>query len=1070
MSLHRRPPAKLTRPSFQKIVPRPRLFSLLDSSEDRPVTWVAGPPGSGKTSLISGYIEDRDLPCLWYQMDEGECDPAAFFHYLTLAAKDCRCSSTAALPAFSPENFETPVPFAHRFFETLFGCLPSKCLLVFDDYQEVPGSCPLHEMLRAGLSRVPGGLRVIVISRQEPPMELVRLRANGQLFTLGWPELRLTDWECREVVRCRTGQCPCEDGIRELQASVDGWAAGVILMLDGMAGLSGVAEQGRELSREDVFAYFAGEIVDKATEARRDFFFRSALLPRMTEGSARQLTGNPETSAILKGLLQDNLFINRRQVGEVEYQYHPLFRTFLLNRLASSTSEKELKALKQRAAHILEEKGSYEDALSLLQEAEDWAGLTRILLEQAPILVAENRFQTLESWLTSLPQAVREQEARLTYWLGVCRAPRVPTLAQQHFIEAWNRFREAHDRLGALLAWSGVVDTHLYVFASFKPLDAWLAKVEELMKGPVEYPSIEIEIKVIASLITAMGLRKPDHPRFETLLQRSRRLAEEGAQAQDKLQAYLPLAFCRLSQGRFQEVDDLMLGYAKYASEPGVPPLFTIMQKDLEAFSFWKTCRFEQCRSSAEHGLAIVKETGIPTFRFFLLGHKAAAALSQGDCTQAQELLDAFADGMDAARSWEKSYYQVMRTWTCLLVNDLIRAGGHAELGVTYALEAGENESVSISHLGKALVSQALGDENGARECLETGRRLGSAGRSWFTRFAYGLAEAQLVLETGDHDRIREKLTAAFELGRRQGYFNAYFWRPRIMSRLCALALRQGVEPEYIRQMIRKRSLPMPDGAYRVREWPCPVKVKTFGGFELSLEGRGSIPAEKKQQRPMELLKALLALGGWEVNKGRLCDLLWPDSSGDAAMSALSTNLQRLRRLLGDDAFVVVRHGAISLNDQSCWVDLWQLQAVLQELGRLWQSGPFVQVEKQACQLLRSAMDIHQGPFLDDQPEETPWAAPLRHKLQRELSDWHLRLGRCLEEQGRLGPAVQWYRDGQRIEPAREEPYQRLIICYSRLGLKAEAVSEYRRCWAALREHLACEPSKRTEDLVASIS
>jgi LuxR family transcriptional regulator, maltose regulon positive regulatory protein len=78
---------KITRPGAEGIFPRERLFRLLDKGLRFPITWVTGPPGSGKTTLVASYLSARNFPCLWYQMDERDTDIATFFYYMGMAAR-----------------------------------------------------------------------------------------------------------------------------------------------------------------------------------------------------------------------------------------------------------------------------------------------------------------------------------------------------------------------------------------------------------------------------------------------------------------------------------------------------------------------------------------------------------------------------------------------------------------------------------------------------------------------------------------------------------------------------------------------------------------------------------------------------------------------------------------------------------------------------------------------------------------------------------------------------------------------------------------------------------------------
>ena len=95
--------AKITRPKISGIFPRARLFTELDSLQEKSVTWISSPPGAGKTTLISSYLEAKKYTALWYQVDGGDADVSTFFYYMGQAAKKTTPRKRKQLPLLTPE-------------------------------------------------------------------------------------------------------------------------------------------------------------------------------------------------------------------------------------------------------------------------------------------------------------------------------------------------------------------------------------------------------------------------------------------------------------------------------------------------------------------------------------------------------------------------------------------------------------------------------------------------------------------------------------------------------------------------------------------------------------------------------------------------------------------------------------------------------------------------------------------------------------------------------------------------------------------------------------------------------
>lgn len=1068
-------PAKITRPEFAAITLRERLFNKLDKCLEKPVTWVAGPPGAGKTALLSSYIDARGMPYIWYQLDEGDDEPESLFYYLARAARFyIRNYGYESLPVFTGDQSAGLAAFASRFFDTLFRQLPPSSLLIFDDYQEVPEKCAFHGIMRAALRQIPPNLKVILASRSEPPQTLMHMRANDRMSFMEWRDLRLTLEETRNLILRKSGRQMPDDIIRELHRFTDGWAAGLILLtedraLELRAQTPALTEAG--LPHEHIFDYFAGEILDRTDEATQDFLCKTSLLPWMTGHTASGLSQNPRAENMLWSLCKANTFIERRRASTVYYQYHPLFRRFLLNRLSREITEQELADLRQKAARILEGEGSIVEAMRLFLDAGNWEDTTRILMQNAALLISRGELQTMEFRLARLPEEEMGKNPWLVFWLGMCRISHHPEEARALLEKAYQRFEKNRDKPGQMLAWSGIVDTHLHIFNTFALLDEWLTKIEQLLEATPPDISAEVESKTISSMVLAMALRNPAHQEIESLMQRGRKLAEICEPLPVKIQAFLPLGFCRIMLGDFREVAALIERFGVYVDNPEIPLLLKIMHKDLVAFFCWKTARFDQCFRAFEEGLAILNEIEIPGWRIFLLGHAAAAALSLGDTADAQLKLDQAATDVDMARAWAKCYYHVLKAWNAMIPEDAAAAAYHSDAALELAFASGEKHSIAVAHLGKAIAMQMSGRPRDAQDCLDSGRGLDSVTHNKFMEFQYALAEADLSMEKGVEEKCTHLLRHALALGRKHEYFNTYFWQPRIMSRLCAAALEIGLETEYVRRLIRLRSLVPEKLLFHVPEWPWPVKIFALGGFKVMVNDQPLQFTRKAQQRPLDLLKALLAAGGIKgVKKSRMCDMLWPDSDGDAAESALSTTLHRLRKLLKNDQAVKLEDGRISLNQRICWADIWHLQALLDNLNAALQAGhEFKELDPSTLSMLRKAIALHSGEFLAEETPEKQWAIPMRDQLREGVAGCCLRIGEILENLERQEEALFLYRQGRKIDPLNETFYQSLLACYSRLGRRSEAIREYRRCRQILAEHLDCEPSARTRALYESL-
>jgi len=1039
--------AKTTRPAIGSAVPRERLFARLDGSPGRTVAWISGPPGAGKTTLAASYVDARRYRCLWYQVDADDADVATFFHYLGHAARKLDDAAPVELPgAAALRDVDLP-SLARSFFRRLFARAKAPFALVLDNLHEVPAESALHAALEAGLGQVPKNCCVIVTSRNEPPASLARARVTGEMVCVGWEQLRLEPAELAEIAKSR-GHELAGDAVAQFAERTQGWAAGLVLMLEHSKVSGRIAELPGDAAPKVIFDYLAGEIFDKFEARTREFLLRIACLPRMNAEVAQALTGEDKAGRLLLNLALNGYFVNEVQseAGRM-FQLHPLLRDFLRGRAAQELPEALAHPWLQRAAALLRGAGQAEDAVALLAESRSWAEVARIAAEEAGAMLAQGRSATVEAWLDMLPPEFLGRDPRLLHAAGVCRAQASPRAAQRAFEQACEGFRAAREPRGMVQSACGAIDALLFEFDDLAPLDRWGGVLAELQQ--------DTDAAGMAALVRATLLRDPGNAQLGAWLERAERAAGGPSLARAAaalLHGDLASARAALESLRSREL----------------PPRARIGMALAGGLHELLAGSHAAALEAARSGLAAAEAEGLHGWDQWLRVVAAAAALGAGDHDSARGELQRLEAGGARLRRGDRALVHYLRGWLAQLEGDGPGARREAKTALALAVETG---LPWLECLARLALAQALGDDGDrrARESqLRSAEALAERARSDLLRFCARLAAASAAREAGDGAAALENLRSAFALGREHGYLHAPWWQPQAMAELCVLALRHGVEADYARTLVRARGLVPRAAPLRLRDWPWPFRVRALGRFELL---RGAAPVEfsgKGPGRPMELLKVLLALGGQDVRADQIADALWPHVDADYAHKSFTATLHRLRRLLGEDDAVLLRDSRLSLNAALVWVDGWALEQVCAAIDEALRAPAGAAPDAELRALADEALALYRGPFLPDESEQPGYIA-CREQLRMRLLRCLARVARRWEDAGRPGDAADCYLRCIEADPVFEAPYRNLMLSYQRAGDQVEARATYERLRTILQARLKAAPSPETQAAYASL-
>ena len=1052
--------AKFSRPRPARVHPRERLFLLLDECLEQGAVWVSGAPGAGKTALVTSYLDARDLPALWYHIDSSDCDPVFCCHGLQAAATAIASSLGGERPPADATRTSDLPSFMRQFLASFYVRIGAPSTVVLDDCQEALDSPEFRELLSTAIRMAPAGVTWVIISRTRPPGDFAVLRAKGRLAVLEPDDLLLNENESIALQQLTTtgGGRRSLDHMRQAHRLTCGWPAGLKLLsqVEDLA-LLNVPDAVRD-GGSALFQYLATEIFDRQLPNVRCFLLRVSYLPRMAPAIADQLAGSGDASRILATMYSDNLFTTLHAVGgEMQYKFHPLLRQFLLGRARIDLPPEDRRQVELLAASVLAERGELDAAASTLIGGAHWHELESLIADHALPLISRGCQRTLAAWLDALPGSHVASKPWLLYWRGSAWLPFDPPAAQACFENAYQLFREHGSREGAFLTWSAVVDLICLEWSDFSQLDRWLDEADSLHRE-FGVSTGDLVGRCTSSMFGALLFRRPQDPAIHVWAERLLAVIENCPNPQDRI-----LLACNLQLHYTVGVgDNELLDRLSTAVEP--PPGYTLapfaeaLLWAERSMHHWSRGEMNEGAVAADTGSRLAALHGVRMWDFLLGALQTYAYLNHGDTAAGRVALARLAKRLDPKRRIDVGHYHYLACLAALLADDGAQAVRHGRTTNLIATQYGGPQQHALSRLLYAQALHAAGRTSEAWPLLAEGHEIASAMRSGILSFQADLCEALLALDTGDDERCRRALRSAFSIGAAHGYLNHNSFRPAVMARLCAIALARQIEPDYTRSLIRRRSLRAP--GIDLECWPWPVRIYTLGRLSIVVDGQ-AVVASGQQHKPVDLLQAIIALGGRQIAISRLIDSLWSDAESRGGRGAFDATLLRLRRLLGHDDAILTDGGRVSLNETLCWVDLWSFERLLNSTqealaGRL--SLEPDELKRMSDRLLA----LYRGDFLERECAHA-WLLPRRERSRQRVVGVLAEIARVFEAGAHWSAAIRLYRRVIEIDPLAEGCYRRLMVALHQAGETAEAVRAHARCREVLHATLGTRPSRETE-------
>jgi LuxR family maltose regulon positive regulatory protein len=393
--------SKLRRPLLRTgTVRRSPLIERMARGDPRPIVSVVAPPGYGKTTLLSQWAERNGQSFAWVSVDEGDNDPKVLLRYVAEALDAVEPIDGRVFDALASAGSSVPGSVVPRL-GAAFLSMTSPVALVLDDVHA------LHDReCRAALSvladHVPGGSRLALAGRAEPPLRVARLRAEGRILEIGPEDLSLTSGEASSLLR-NADVALGEAEVAGLLQRTEGWPAGLYLAALYLREGGPLASAAVSFGGDDrlVSEYMESEFLSRISRRQRVFLTRTAVLERMSGPLCEAVLEVSGSAVILADLARSNLLLVPLDRRGEWYRYHHLFRDMLLAEL-ERLEPGVIPVLRRRAAGWCVRNGWPEEALEYSMAAGDVDAVAGLVAKLAVPAHRQGRVTTLQRWFREL--------------------------------------------------------------------------------------------------------------------------------------------------------------------------------------------------------------------------------------------------------------------------------------------------------------------------------------------------------------------------------------------------------------------------------------------------------------------------------------------------------------------------------------------------------------------------------------------------------------------------------------------------------------------------------------------
>ena len=407
-------------PQRSDIVARPHLIEKLNQGLEAKLTLISAPAGFGKTTLLSQFLHEKcEYPVAWLSLESEDNDLTRFLSYLAASLGTLKEGIQEAVLSLLRLN-QPPEPntIMTSLINELVDTFPAPFILVLDDYHVIR-SPEIHEVFLFLIEHLPPQMHLVILSRENPPFPLARLRVRNQFTEIRADDLRFSHDESALFLNQIMGLDLTKKDVMTLETRTEGWIAGLQMAAISMQGRKDIRSFLQTFSRSNrfIFDYLIEEVLEEQPSNIQNFLLKTSTLDRMCASLCNAITENNDSQRILQELDRANLFVVPLDNQHRWYRYHHLFIDLLRQQLRIRHPHR-ISELHHQASNWYQDNQLIGEAVHHALVVNDYEKVAKLVEKSVFEGIEHPEFLNLDNWLGSLPDGIMRSKP----WLSIAYA------------------------------------------------------------------------------------------------------------------------------------------------------------------------------------------------------------------------------------------------------------------------------------------------------------------------------------------------------------------------------------------------------------------------------------------------------------------------------------------------------------------------------------------------------------------------------------------------------------------------------------------------------------------------